>query len=131
LEVHGVAGAGFRGDVAGEESVSEAAFTLFIFTLSAVFKPATDVRLHGGPVVMARQEGMYFRVGNVVKVGVVLASEGFAEGRWNQDARGEVGIAIDVKAVAGGEGVGVDGVQASGVGELGGLPILEGRRKVS
>jgi hypothetical protein len=53
---------------------------------------------------------MYFRVGNVVKVGVVLASEGFAESGWNQDARGEVGIAIDMKAVARGEGVGVDGV---------------------
>jgi hypothetical protein len=90
--------------------MGEAAFTLFVFTRSAVFKPATDVRLHGGPVVMASQGGMYFRVGNVVKVGVVLASEGFAESGWNQDARGEVGIAIDMKAVARGEGVGVDGV---------------------
>jgi hypothetical protein len=53
---------------------------------------------------------MDFRVGNVVKVGVVLTGEGFAEGGRDQDAGGEVGIAIDLKTVAGDEGIGVDGV---------------------
>ena len=53
LEVHGVAGAGFRGGVAGEESVGEAAFTLFIFAICAVFDPSTNVRPHRGPVIMA------------------------------------------------------------------------------
>jgi hypothetical protein len=72
---------------------------------------------------------MDFRVGNVMKIGVVLTGEGFEEGGRDQDARGEVGITVDLKTVAGGEGIGVDGVQARGVGELGGFPLLERRRK--
>jgi hypothetical protein len=47
---------------------------------------------------------------------VVLASERFAEGGGNHDARGEVGIAEDVETVARGEGIGVDGGKAVGVG---------------
>ncbi len=78
---------------------------------------------------MAGERGMDFSVGDVVEIGVVLASEGFAEGGRDQDARGEVGIVINVEAVAGGEGVGVDRGQADGVGELGVFPGLEGRRE--
>jgi hypothetical protein len=51
---------------------------------------------------------MDFSVGEVVEIGVVLASEGFAEGGWNQDARGEIRIAIDLETVAGGIRIGVD-----------------------
>jgi hypothetical protein len=47
---------------------------------------------------------------------VVLASERFAEGDGNDDARREVGIAEDVETVASGEGIGVDGGEAFGVG---------------
>jgi hypothetical protein len=55
---------------------------------------------------------------------VVLASERFAKGCGNHNARGEIGIAEDVETVAGSEGVGVDGVKAVGVGVLGGFPVL-------
>ena len=55
---------------------------------------------------------------------MVLASERFAEGCGNHNARGEIGVAEDVETVAGSEGVGVDGVEAVGVGELGGFPVL-------
>ncbi len=116
--------------MASEKSVGEASLTFLIFALSAVREPTTNVRWHGRPVIVACERGMDFSVRDVVEIGVVLASEGFAEGGWNQDARGEFRIAIDLEAVAGSEGVGVDRVHASGVGELGGLfPVLEGRRK--
>jgi hypothetical protein len=124
LEVHGVAGAGFVGGVAGEESVGETSLTLFVFAFSAVLEPATNVGAHGWPKVVPGERGMHLGVGEVVKVGVVLASERFAEGERNHDARGEVGIAEDVETVTGGEGIGVDGGKAVGVGELGGFPIL-------
>jgi hypothetical protein len=99
LEVHGVAGAGFVGGVAGEESVGETSLTLFVFAFSAVLEPATNVGAHGWPKVVPGERGMHLGVGEVVKVGVVLASERFAEGERNHDARGEVGIAEDVKTL--------------------------------
>ncbi len=126
LKVHGVTGARFGGGVASKKAVGEAALTFLIFIFCAVREPTTNGRLHGWPVIVAGERGMDFSVGDVVEVGVVLASEGFAEGGRNQDARGEVGIAINVEAVTGSEGVGVDRVQAGGVGELGVLPVLEG-----
>ncbi len=111
LKVHGVTGARLGGGVASEKAVGEAALTFLIFTCSAVREPPTNVILHGGPVVVVGERGMDFSVGDVVEIGVMLASEGFAEG----------GI--------GGEGVGVDRGQAGGVGELGVFPGLEGRRE--
>jgi hypothetical protein len=108
LEVHGVAGAGFIGGVGSEESVGEASLTLFIFTIRTIFQPSTNVGFHGRPKVMACQGGMDFSVGEVVEIGVMLAGEGFAEGKWNQDARGEIRIPVDVETVARGERVGVD-----------------------
>jgi hypothetical protein len=113
--------------VAGEQAVGEASFTFFIFTFCTVREPTTNVRLHGWPVIVARKRGMDFRVGEVVEIGVMLAGKGFAEGRRDQDARGEVGIPVDVKAVARGERIGVDGIQAGGVGELGIFPFVKGR----
>ncbi len=91
LKIHGVTGARFDGGVASEKSVGEAALTFLIFTLSAVHEPTTNVRLHGWPVIVAGERGMDFSVEDVVEIGGVLASEGFAEGGRNQDARGEVG----------------------------------------
>jgi hypothetical protein len=96
LEVHGVAGAGFVGGVSGEESV----FTFLVLAICAVVQPATNVSLYGGPIVMASQAGMYFRVG---EVGVMLACEGFAEGARDENARKEIGVVEDVETVAGGE----------------------------
>jgi hypothetical protein len=55
---------------------------------------------------------------------VVLARERFAKGCGNHNARGEIGIAKDVETIAGSEGVGVDGVEAVGVGVLCGFPVL-------
>jgi hypothetical protein len=52
---------------------------------------------------MVCKGGMDFSVGEVVEIGVMLAGEGFAEGTWNQDARGEIRIPVDVKTVARGE----------------------------
>ena len=123
LEVHGVAGARFGGSVAGEESVRETTFTLFIFAFSAIRKPATNVGAHRWPEIVPGERGMYFGVGEAVEVGVVLASEGFAESSGNDDARGEVRVAKDVKAITVGEGIRVDGVKAVRGGQLGRLPF--------
>ncbi len=76
---------------------------------------------------MAGERGMDFCMGNVMEVGVVLAGKGFAESGRNQNARWEVWVPVDVETVARGERVGVYRVQAGGVGELGGFPVLERR----
>ncbi len=123
LEVHGVAGARFGGSVACEESVRETAFTLLILAFSAIREPATNVGAHGWPEIVPGERGMYFGVGEVVEVGVVLASEWFAESGENDDARGEVRIAKDVKAITIGEGIRIDGGKAIGGGQLGRLPF--------
>ena len=123
LEVHGVAGARFGGGVSCEESVCETAFTLFVFAFSAIREPATNVGAHSGPKIVPGERGMYFGVGEMVEVGVVLASEGFAERSGNDDARGEVRIAKDVKTVTVGEGIRIDGGEAVGGGQLGRLPF--------
>ena len=54
---------------------------------------------------------------------MVLASEGFAESSGDDDARGEVRVAEDVKTITVGEGIGVDGGKAVGGGQLGRLPF--------
>jgi hypothetical protein len=113
--------------VAGEESVSETSFTLLIFAFSTICEPATNVGAHRGPEIVPGKRGMHLGVGEVVEVGVVLASERFAEGGGNHDARGEVWIAEDVKTITRGEGIRVDGRKAVGVSLLSGLPVLEGR----
>ena len=123
LEVHGVAGARFGGGVSCEESVCETAFTLFVFAFSAIREPATNVGAHSGPKIVPGERGMYFGVGEMVEVGVVLASEGFAESSGDDDARGEVRVAEDVKTITVGEGIGVDGGKAVGGGQLGRLPV--------
>ena len=55
---------------------------------------------------------------------MVLASERFAKGCGDHNAGGEIGVAEDVETVAGSEGVGVDGVEAVGVGVLCGFSVL-------
>ncbi len=57
---------------------------------------------------MPGKRGMHLGVGEVVEVGVVLASERFAEGGGNHDSRGEVWIAEDVKTITRGEEIRVD-----------------------
>ncbi len=64
--------------------------------------------------------------GDVVEVGVVLASERFAKIVGNDDAGGKIGVAVDVKAIARGDRVRIERGEAIGVGELGGLPFVEG-----
>ena len=81
--------------MAGKESVGEAAFTPFVFAHSAILEPATNVGAHGWPEVVAGERGMDLGVGNVVEVGVVLASEGFAEIVGHDDAGGKIGVAVD------------------------------------
>ncbi len=66
LEVHGVAGAGFVGSVAGEESVGETSFTLFVLTFSAIREPATNIGAHRRPKVVPGERGMHLGVGEVV-----------------------------------------------------------------
>ncbi len=61
LEVHGVAGAGFVGGLAGEESVSETSLTIFVFAFSAVLEPATNVGAHGWPEVVPGEGGIPWR----------------------------------------------------------------------
>jgi hypothetical protein len=59
-----------------------------------------DVGLHRRPVIVPRERGEDFRVREVLKVGVVLANEGFAEGGWDQNARREVGVFEECEALA-------------------------------
>ena len=66
LEVHGVAGAGFVGGVAGEESVGETSLTFLVFAFSAIREPATNVGAHGRPKVVPGERGMHLGVGEVV-----------------------------------------------------------------
>ena len=123
LEVHGVARAGSVDGVAGKTTMSKTALTFLVFAFSAIREPATDVGAHRGPEIVPGERGMYFGVGEVVEVGVVLASEGFAESSGNDDARGEVRIAKDVKTITIGEGIRIDGGKAIGGGQLGRLPF--------
>ena len=116
--------------MAGEESVGEASFTPLVFAHSAIFEPATNVGAHGWPEVVAGERGMNLGVGDVVEVGVVLASEGFAEIVGNDYAGGKIGVAVDVKAIARGDRSGIKRCDAIEVGELGGLPFIEGGGEV-
>ncbi len=53
LEVHGVAGAGLVGGVAGEESMSEASLALFIFAFRTVVQPSANIGAHRGPKIVS------------------------------------------------------------------------------
>jgi hypothetical protein len=65
------------------------------------------------------QRGMNFGVGYAVKVGVVLASMGFAKIVGNDDSGRKIGVAVNLKAVARGDRVRIERGEAIGVGELG------------
>ncbi len=65
---------------------------------------------------MSGEGGMDFGVGEVVEIDVMLAGKGLAEGKRNQDARGEIQIAVDVEPVAGGEVAGVNRCETVRVG---------------
>jgi hypothetical protein len=57
---------------------------------------------------MSGEGGMDFGVDEMVEIGVMIAGKGFAEGKRNQDTRGEIRIALHVEIAAGGERVGVN-----------------------
>ncbi len=66
----------------------------------------------------------------MVKVGVVLASKGFAESDGNDDSGRKIEVAVNVKAIARGDRVRIERGEAVGVGELGRLPFVEGGGEV-
>ncbi len=118
------------GGVSGEESVSEASLALFIFAFRAVFQPLTNIGSHRWPKIVPGHRGINFGVGEVVEIGVVLAGKGFAESGRNDDAGREIGVTVNVKAIAGGNGVRIERGEAIGIGELGGLPFVKGGGEV-
>ncbi len=65
----------------------------------AVVDETPDVGLHGRPKVVACEGGEHFGVGDVLEVGVVLASEGFAEGGRNDDSRWEIEILVERESI--------------------------------
>ncbi len=81
--------------------------------------------IYGGPEVVAGQRGEDLGGRQVMEIGMDFSSEWFAEVSGHDDARGEVGVAVEREVVVGEDAV---GGQASGelrVVLLGEGPILE------
>ena len=57
-------------------------------------EPAAGVRSHGGPKVVAGKRGQDLGGGQMVEIGMDFACEFFSEVSGNNDARGEVGVAV-------------------------------------
>jgi hypothetical protein len=51
-------------------------------------------------MIVTSERGENFRVGDVVEIGVVLASEGLAKRWWDQNPGREIGTLVEGQAIA-------------------------------